>query len=78
MHPIERGFVVPVWVRARLGWPEGWHAAWLHGDKERWLSSENLSDKHVYRDGDAGIPDEFRPRDPNRADFGDRPDLLEN
>ena len=70
MNPVERGFVVPVWVRNLSGSPRTWTSAWLLGDNSRWV---NLT-----LGGTRTLPgDEFHPRNPNRADSGDRPDLLE-
>ena len=76
---LSRGFVVPVWVRNSGFWPNDWHPAWRKPGTPFWRDGrdgEYLKDPHVYGNDDGfSHPDEFRPRDPNRAGGSDRPDL---
>lgn len=61
MNPIECGFVVPVWVREELWWDEAW--ALPNGC---YVMVWGGLRRPV-------MPNWLRPRDPNRADGGDRP-----
>lgn len=72
MSHLDRGFVVPVWVRNLLSGPTSWSEAWAKANFRQWVI---VPHSPASRYGN----DEFRPRDPNRADDppGDRPDLLE-
>lgn len=68
MNHLARGFVVPVWFAV---YEEVWVKAW-----------SDRSGRDVVRETNACIysgvrQDWLHSRDPNRADAGDRPDLLE-
>jgi hypothetical protein len=65
MPHLERGYVVPAWVM--LG---GWCAGWLHRNGREAVADALRTMPFPLRHG-------WHPRDPNRADEGDRPDLVE-
>lgn len=73
MTHLERGFVVPVWFPR----PDG---SWLPG----WAEPTDKAQSRLTLEGDPDLdpyvgPTAFlRPRDPNRTDQGDRPDLVED
>ncbi len=70
MSPAERGFTVPAWLHLAV-----WAEVWATPDGSRFVLERTPTEhdfpaaRHLGRRG-------MRPRDPNRADRGDRPDLL--
>lgn len=74
MNPVERGFVVPVWRRSPGAPSAAWRAVWADSAGEWFMFGRRLREGRVW---DFLPADQLAPRDPNRADRGDRPDLLE-
>ena len=69
MNHLESGYVVPVWATMT----GEWKPAWAKADRSLCLIGDPPPPQnHVW----VSHPSHVRPRDPNRADGSDRPDLL--